>query len=156
MHEMVNKLRNSDPVCGLSQCFPAFCIMLKSIKINENFVQSKNCPYLEFFQSVFSRIRSEYGDVYSKFLCSFQMRENTDQKNSEYGHFSRSAGMKWADKSFVYSVQSHLSQRHIRILRNTCDVLRNLVAFVQLKKHEKHPWRGVTFRKVAGLSLQLQ
>ena len=114
MHEMVNKLCNNVPVCGLCQCFPAFCIMLKSIKINENFVLSKNCPYLEFFQSVFSRIWSEYGNVYSKFLYSVQMRVNTDQKNSEYGHFSRSACMKWADKIFVYSVQSHLSQRHIQ------------------------------------------
>ena len=26
-------------------------------------------------------------------LYSVRMRENTDQKNSEYGHFSRSAGM---------------------------------------------------------------
>ena len=24
-------------------------------------------------------------------------------------------------------------------------VLRDLVPFVQLKKHEKHPWRSVTF-----------
>ena len=30
-----------------------------------------------------SRIRTEYGEI-------VQMRENTDQKNSEYGHFSRS------------------------------------------------------------------
>ena len=39
--------------------------------------------------------------------------------------------------------------------RLMCDILRNLVAFVQCKKHEKHPWRSVTFSKVAGLSLQL-
>ena len=26
-----------------------------------------------------------------------------------------------------------------------CDVLRDLVAFVQFKKREKHPWRSVTF-----------
>ena len=29
-----------------------------------------------------------------------------------------------------------------------CDVLRDLVPFVQFKKHEKHPWRSVTFSKV--------
>ena len=33
-----------------------------------------------------------------------------------------------------------------------CDALRDLVAFVQFKKHEKHPWRSVTFSKVAGKS----
>ena len=27
-----------------------------------------------------------------------------------------------------------------------CDVLRDLVSFVQFKKREKHPWRSVTFR----------
>ena len=30
------------------------------------------------------------------------------------------------------------------------DVLRDLVPFVQFKKREKHPWRSVTFSKVAG------
>ena len=30
-----------------------------------------------------------------------------------------------------------------------CDVLRNLVSFVQFKKHGKHPWRSVTFNQVA-------
>ena len=37
--------------------------------------------YSEFFWSVFSRIQSEYGEI---------LQKNTDQKNSEYGHFSRS------------------------------------------------------------------
>ena len=32
------------------------------------------------------------------------------------------------------------------------DVLRDLVPFVQFKKHEKHPWRSVTFSNVAGFS----
>ena len=35
-----------------------------------------------------------------------------------------------------------------------CDALRDLVQFVQFKKRKKHPWRSVTFSKVAGLSLQ--
>ena len=34
--------------------------------------------------------------------------------------------------------------------QNVCDVFRALVPFVQLKKREKHPWRSVTFSKVAG------
>ena len=33
-------------------------------------------------------------------------------------------------------------------------VLRNLILFAQFKKREKHPWRSVTFSKVAGLSFQ--
>ena len=32
-----------------------------------------------------------------------------------------------------------------------CDVLRDLVPFVQFKKRE-NPWRSVNFSKVAGLS----
>ena len=43
--------------------------------------------YLEFFWSVFYRIRTEYGDLDSKSPYSFQMWENKDQKNSEYVHF---------------------------------------------------------------------
>ena len=31
-------------------------------------------------------------------------------------------------------------------LSTICDVLRDLVPFVQSKKREKHPWRNVTFR----------
>ena len=30
------------------------------------------------------------------------------------------------------------------------DVLRDLVPFAQFKKHEKHPWRSVTFSEIAG------
>ena len=37
-----------------------------------------------------------------------------------------------------------------------CDAsLRDLVAFVQFKKCEKHPWRSDTYSKTAGQSLQL-
>ena len=44
----------------------------------------EKCPYSEFFWSVFSRIRTKYGeDPYS-----VRTWENTDQKNSEYGQFS--------------------------------------------------------------------
>ena len=33
-----------------------------------------------------------------------------------------------------------------------CDALHDLVPSVQFLKSEKHPWRNVTFRKVAGLA----
>ena len=39
------------------------------------------------------------------------------------------------------------------ILLNICDVLYDLVPFVQFKKREKHPWRSVTFSKVTGFSV---
>ena len=50
----------------------------------ENTLREK-CPYSKFFWSVFSRIWTEYGEILP---YSVQMRENKDQKNSEYGHFS--------------------------------------------------------------------
>ena len=47
-----------------------------------------------FFLYVFSRIWTEYGKVQNAFLYSVQIQENMDQKNSKYGHFSRSARFK--------------------------------------------------------------
>ena len=42
------------------------------------------------FWSAFSRIRTEYGEVRSISPYSVRMRENADQNNSGYEHFSRS------------------------------------------------------------------
>ena len=47
-------------------------------------------PYSEFFGPVFSHTRIEYGEILRISSYSVRMRENTDQINSEYGHFSRS------------------------------------------------------------------
>ena len=51
---------------------------------------SKKCLYSGLFWSVFSRIRTEYGEIRSISPYSVRIRENKDQNNSEYGHFSRS------------------------------------------------------------------
>ena len=48
-------------------------------------------PYSEFFWSVFSRIRTEYGEILCISLYSAQMRENMDLKTFEYGNLSHSA-----------------------------------------------------------------
>ena len=58
-------------------------------------------------------------------------------------------------KSFTYSYLEldlknyGLDQNKIKI----CGALRDLVAFVQFKKREKHPWKSVNFSKVASLRL---
>ena len=39
---------------------------------------------------MFSRIRTEYGEILRIFPYSVRMQENKDEKNSEYGYFSRS------------------------------------------------------------------
>ena len=46
----------------------------------------KKSPYSEFIWSAFSRIRTEYGGLLRKSPYSLRMRENADQKGSEYGH----------------------------------------------------------------------
>ena len=38
----------------------------------------------------------------------------------------------------------------VRMNISICGALRDLVPFVQFKKRKKHPWRSVTFSKVAG------
>ena len=45
-------------------------------------------PYLEFSLSLFSRIWTEYEEIRSISPYSAGMRENMDQKISEYGQFS--------------------------------------------------------------------
>ena len=48
------------------------------------------CLYSELFWSVFSRIRTEYGEILRISPYLVRMRENTDQNDSEYEHFLRS------------------------------------------------------------------
>ena len=47
-------------------------------KSHENNTLRENCRYSEFFWSVFSRIRTEYGEIRSITPYSVWMRENTD------------------------------------------------------------------------------
>ena len=64
--------------------------LLKLSEIFGNMILREKCPCLELFWSVFSRIQTEYGEIRNISPYSVQMRENTDQNNSEYGHFLRS------------------------------------------------------------------
>ena len=54
----------------------------------------EKCLYSEFFYSVFSRSQTEYGEILRIFPYLRGMRENTEQKNCEYGHFLRSVFFK--------------------------------------------------------------
>ena len=65
----------------------------------------KNCSNAEFFSSVFSRIWTEYEDLWSKSPYSVQILENMDQKNSVFEHLSRSEYLA-VDKS-LNSVYPH-------------------------------------------------
>ena len=61
-------------------------------------------PYSELFWSAFSRIRTGYGEILRISPYSVRMRENTDQDNSEYGHFSRSEMRTGKSKTPMHSV----------------------------------------------------
>ena len=79
-------------MCGLLKVsFNIMCIvriLIDTVSLNNISLSLRdNCPYLEFFWSAFSRTRIEYGEIRSISPYSVRMRENTDQKNSEYGHF---------------------------------------------------------------------
>ena len=50
----------------------------------------KECPYSELFWSAFSCIQTEYQQMLRICPYSVRMRQNVDQNNYEYGHFSRS------------------------------------------------------------------
>ena len=53
--------------------------------------------------------------------------------------------------NFVTRIQMHFECNSLGRM-DDCGALRDLMPFVQFKKREKHPWRSVTFSKVAGYS----
>ena len=112
----------------LFQCFPLFFPLFCCRKLREKLKKvikeslRENCPYSEFFLPVFFCIRVEYGEVRSISPYSARMRENTDQKNSAYEHFSRSEcrmpeslatnwnnDLKFIEKYLRFRVPSHVS-----------------------------------------------
>ena len=60
----------------------------KVLELSSSFSLHKKCPYLELFCSAFSRTRTEYGEIRSISPYSVRVRENAEQNNVEYEHFS--------------------------------------------------------------------
>ena len=56
---------------------------------------------------------------------------------------------------FIYWYKELFVVRNNDYLIAICDVLHDLVPFVQFKKSEKHPRRSATFNKVASFYLEL-
>ena len=83
----------------------------------------EKCPYLEFFWSVLSRIRTEYGKILRIPL----------RIQSECGKIRSRKTPNTDTFHAVYTI---------------CDALGDLVPFVQFKKRKKHSWRSVTFSKL--------
>ena len=69
----------------------------------------EKCLYSEFFWSVFSRIWTEYGEMQSISPYSVQMWKNTDQKNSEFGHFAPSV----RDAAFEMQLSFHVNELEV-------------------------------------------
>ena len=89
----------------------------KHQKKKEQIALREKCPYLELFWSAFSDIRTEYGEIRIISPYSVQMRENTDQNKSEYGHFLRSVEQRknksWTDcplTDYQRSIQTEYSE----------------------------------------------
>ena len=79
------KVEESESLIAQVGYVKAICSMLASS------TQCEKCPYSEFFCSLFPPIFTEYGEIIHISPYSVQMRENTEQKTSDYEHFSRSA-----------------------------------------------------------------
>ena len=90
----------------------------KSQRVFSTSSLGKKCPDSEFFWSVFSRIRIEYGEMRSISPYSFQMRDNTDQKYFEYGHFSQSTLCKFQN-CFCGPENSSVADQTSRFACNT-------------------------------------
>ena len=70
-----------------------------------------------FFWFVFSCIQTEYGDLLRKFPYSVHIQENTDQKNSVFGHFSRSEQIKsFSEDTWYNSIQSSGKRKHFQLV----------------------------------------
>ena len=73
----------------------------------------EKCPYSEFSWSIFFRIRTEYGEIRSISPYLVRMRENTDRRNSEYGHFLRSVSIKDFLCKYVQIRRKRLLKKYI-------------------------------------------
>ena len=100
----------------------------------------KKCPYSEFFWRVFSRIRNEYGEITSISPYSVQMRENTDQKNSEYGLFLCSVIHKATRAMSEGWPKDRRNQNSIVDIKNYLEIpnIHNIITWLQNPQIQTH------------------
>ena len=121
----------------------------------------KKCPYSELFCSAFSRIRSEYGEILHISPYSIRMRENADQNNSGYRHFSCSEYLRsyykvwqWkfvieCDKNFVQSAlgiakwTSIYSKLHLLLQSEAEFILQSMTRICHKVRKELHSWTEI-------------
>ena len=64
------------------------------------------------------------------------------------------AGNCWPLEKCVGTINIFLRICEKLALKAICGALHDLIPFVQFKKRAKHPWKNVSFSKVADFSLQ--
>ena len=69
----------------------------------------EKCPYSEFFWVVFSFIRTDYGQMLRISPYLVWMKENTNQKNSDCGHFSSSG-----HSTIISSLVCHINRSFVK------------------------------------------
>ena len=79
-------MRKHDTISTKKFAFLIVTLWIKLWEI-EHYLWSLFALVLEYSWSVFSRIWTEYRDLQSKSPYTVQIWENTDQKNSAFGHF---------------------------------------------------------------------
>ena len=100
----------------------------------------EKCPYSELFWSAFSRIWTEYREIRSICKYSVQMRENTDQNNSEYEHLSSSEA--YISEATVSCMKKLQKQPPGGVLKRRCSENMQLI-------YRRTPMPKYDFNKVA-------
>ena len=83
----------------------------------DDFALREKRPYSELFWSAFSRIQTEYGEIFRISPYSVRMRENADQNNSKYGHFLLLRICPYSVKMRENAGQSNSEYGHFLLLR---------------------------------------
>ena len=111
-------IKYSSPLNNFSLEIKSINTFMHNVEKWPHITLRKTCPYLELFWSVFPSTWTDKGEILSISPYSVQTRENMDQKNSEYGHFSSSVKtarfstlwMKWLQLKNVFFTD-HRDQR---------------------------------------------
>ena len=75
----------------------------------------EECPYSEVFYTLFSRIRTEYGEILRITPYSARMWKNADQKIPEYGYILRSLIYDW---NLICQDSDHVLFHFLSIFKN--------------------------------------
>ena len=111
---------------------------LKITKVKQDIITLREkCRYSEFFWPIFSSIRTAYGQTrIIKRISPYPVwrRENTAQKNSEYGYFSRSAKCRK-----IVEMQSPIMMKSLGYLDGCLTSLAKSLTLTCLKVESKRP-----------------